>query len=223
MLNRCSDASNPNYGQKGIKVCDRWLSYSNFLADMGPRPHGMTLDRKQVMNGYHPANCQWATVTEQRDNRGDVKHLDYDIGAVCYSLTVREWAVYLSGRTATTWTAKFLKELLTHLSLDQVLGATSDFRRTPQELVQEKTRRDAARRDAMVLGNRIQQHGTGYIPRGRDALTNAEIDALIHHAFGSDCEPDPEPPPRNRYEGLPERMTEAQWDTVLEIEQSVLA
>jgi hypothetical protein len=74
MKSRClcpSATSYAHYGGRGIKVCDRWLhSYENFLADMGERPEGKTLDRYPNPAGnYEPGNCRWATVQEQADNR----------------------------------------------------------------------------------------------------------------------------------------------------------
>ena len=74
MKTRCTNSkqgSYPNYGGRGITVCDQWLhSFENFFADMGERPPGMTLDRFPDNDGpYCKENCRWATRAQQRMNQ----------------------------------------------------------------------------------------------------------------------------------------------------------
>lgn len=72
MLGRCrnpTDAKYANYGGRGITVCERWLRFENFLADMGERPAGLTLDRIDNDGNYEPGNCRWATMKEQQNNK----------------------------------------------------------------------------------------------------------------------------------------------------------
>ena len=72
MLQRCQ---NPNahayerYGGRGIKVCFRWWTFANFIADMGPRPDGCSIERIDNDGDYEPTNCKWIPLGEQNKNK----------------------------------------------------------------------------------------------------------------------------------------------------------
>jgi hypothetical protein len=91
MWDRCTNKRNTRfkyYGKRGIAVCARWRAFENFYADMGARPPGMTLERKDNDKGYTPSNCRWATRAEQARNKQCTRRLTVD----GVTRTLCEWA-----------------------------------------------------------------------------------------------------------------------------------
>lgn len=94
------------YGGRGITVCDRWLeSFDNFVSDMGLRPEGMTLERKDNDGPYSPDNCVWATRAAQSRNTRGVRVIEYR----GEKRTMSEW------ERALGWKPGVLKARLTRL------------------------------------------------------------------------------------------------------------
>ena len=80
MIERCRNERNDrfaSYGGRGITVCVRWMDFRNFLSDMGERPKGRTLDRKDNDGNYEPDNCRWATPKQQQRNARRTTFVDY--------------------------------------------------------------------------------------------------------------------------------------------------
>lgn len=78
-----------DYGARGITICDRWLKFDNFVADMGPVPdETMSIDRIDNARGYDPGNCRWATKQQQGANRSNNFRIAHD----GLSLTSAEWS-----------------------------------------------------------------------------------------------------------------------------------
>lgn len=110
MRSRCqcvAHTSYHNYGGKGITVCQRWdESFEAFLADMGEKPDGMTLDRIDSTGNYEPGNCRWANRETQATNRRVNVFIEYQ----GLRLTISQWAkrlgvpfTSLSGRIKKGW------------------------------------------------------------------------------------------------------------------------
>lgn len=91
MRERCLNPKNPsykNYGARGITVCPKWRdNFAAFVADMGERPPGMTVERIDNAKGYFPDNCKWATRSEQ--TRNTRKNINVTVGAT--TMCVTDW------------------------------------------------------------------------------------------------------------------------------------
>jgi hypothetical protein len=93
MRRRCLDPNYkdyPHYGGRAITVCDRWGVFENFLADMGPRPKGLTLERLDTDGPYSKGNCIWASHKQQMNN---TRH-NHFITCAGMTMTVTQWAEY---------------------------------------------------------------------------------------------------------------------------------
>lgn len=114
MKSRCENRNNKDYadyGGRGIRVCDRWQDFANFLADMGEKPSAShSIDRYPDNDGnYEPGNCRWATVLQQANNKRNNRILEFN----GRRQTVPEWARELGfaasaihGRLAKGWSVE---------------------------------------------------------------------------------------------------------------------
>jgi len=113
MIVRCENEHHRKYhlyGGRGIKVCQQWReSFEAFLADMGERPPGKTIDRKNPDGDYDKSNCRWATWLEQQRNRRNNRRLTFSGETLC----LVEWAektgiseATLYSRLKAGWTAE---------------------------------------------------------------------------------------------------------------------
>jgi hypothetical protein len=81
MLTRCRNKNDPSfadYGAKGIRVCEQWYSFENFLADMGEAPSGFSIERKDNKLGYCKENCTWIPLGDQAKNRSSSVVIEID-------------------------------------------------------------------------------------------------------------------------------------------------
>lgn len=91
MKDRCLNKNNARfnrYGGRGITVCERWMDYRNFLADMGERPDGMSIDRIDNTKGYSPENCRWATTKQQSRNKSNNRIITHN----GVTMTLADWS-----------------------------------------------------------------------------------------------------------------------------------
>lgn len=91
MKARCTNPKNhkwPDYGGRGITICDKWFAFDGFLADMGECPTNHSIDRIDVNGNYTPDNCRWANPTEQANNQRDNTRLTLN----GVTRTVSEWS-----------------------------------------------------------------------------------------------------------------------------------
>ena len=98
MKQRCDSPTNPkdrkNYKDRGITYSSDWVLYDNFLRDMGEKPAGYQLDRKNNDLGYSKENCRWATASEQVNNRRTLPNYSSGVTGVSLVLRDQKWMAY---------------------------------------------------------------------------------------------------------------------------------
>ena len=170
MWDRCRNSNNPywdRYGGRGICVCVRWRSFTNFMEDMGPRPVGRTLGRIETDEGYYPDNCEWQTPTQQNRNLSSNVLLTFQDRTQCVSAWAEELGIpraRIEGRIRRGW------------SVEQALTANSRQLTRPERLL--RSRAKSAVKRAIAKGTlqrprrcekcrrirEVQAHHTDYAP-----------------------------------------------------------
>jgi len=140
MITRCTNIaveSYKDYGARGISVHPSWLVFENFLADMGERPVGTSIERKDNALGYMPSNCKWATRTEQNRNTRANHVVTFD----GRQMTQAEFAELTGLKQSTVsyrlrkgWTPKQIAETPPHTG-NRVASKLGDEVDVPEELL----------------------------------------------------------------------------------------
>lgn len=139
MMTRCYNEkakSFKDYGGRGIKVCDGWHLFENFLAHMGERPEGMTLDRIDSNKGYTPENCRWATkITQARNTRVNciVTYNGSQMTQAEFAETLGLKQSTVSYRLRKGWTPKQIAETPPHTG-NRIASKLGDEVEIPKEL-----------------------------------------------------------------------------------------
>lgn len=100
MVERCTNQKYRyyhEYGGRGIKICDRWKSFANFISDMGEKPSPKhSIDRIDVDGNYEPSNCKWSSQSEQCKNRRTQKSNKSGTTGVYYSNNEKRWIAQIT-------------------------------------------------------------------------------------------------------------------------------
>lgn len=100
-----------DYGARGITMCSRWASsFEDFYSDMGARPKGFTLDRRDVNGNYEPENCHWADKSEQRRNSRRLSIVGFSAYKGVH-LAQGKWSAMISVKNRTVRLGEFSSEV----------------------------------------------------------------------------------------------------------------
>lgn len=110
-----------NYGGKGIRVCDRWKTFENFLEDMGEPEPTQSIDRIDPRGNYEPANCRWAAKATQARNTTRNVMLSMHGKTQCLS----DWATEHGLKVTTLYMRIFRSGMTLEQALTKPLGRWS--------------------------------------------------------------------------------------------------
>lgn len=132
MLIRCYNPKHkyyPIYGGRGIVVCERWKnSFLAFYEDMGPRPEGMTLDRKDGNGPYSKDNCRWATIIEQNNNLSTNVFIEYQDKRMTLAMWSREIGVPYDTLKQRYYSGKPIEIVLSPCRVKKLRFELTDYR-----------------------------------------------------------------------------------------------
>jgi len=128
MKRRCLNPNNPSYsryGGRGIRLCERWHLFDNFIADMGRRPSAeLSLDRIDNDGHYEPGNCRWATINEQARNRSNNRMISLDGSVTTLAELAEKSSVtpqHMRGRLRDGWPVDLAVSVPKGITLKQAL------------------------------------------------------------------------------------------------------
>lgn len=137
ILKRCNNPTYriyPRYGGRGIAVCDRWLKFENFIADMGIRPSSkLSIERRDNNGPYAPWNCYWATDIEQNNNTSGCRPVEFNGRVQTLAAWGREFGI---GRT--TLAQRLLRGWTMEDALTIPVGSIENIRNGGYKLLKQK-------------------------------------------------------------------------------------